>query len=106
MVSGATWDRVDKEITGRAIARIRVVGRDTLVPVFEPTGFAGEAASEASTRFEAARAVCKEGDWQRAAAAFAACGDDPLAKVYAARVQELEEAGADAWDDTWTLTSK
>jgi adenylate cyclase len=106
LVSEATWQAVSGAFQGRALGSIHVVGRAAPVKVFEPMALAEDAPPPLLASFEEARRRCEAVDWPGAAAALAACGDDPVARLWLDRVQELERERATSWNDEWVLASK
>ncbi len=106
LVSEATWVAVQRTFTGRALGRLRVLGRSAPVRVYEPMALEGEPAPPLLAAFEEARCRCETADWTGAAQALAACADDPAARVWLDRVRELEREGATSWNDAWTLERK
>lgn len=108
----ATGDR----FVWRELDRVRVVGRDRPVTLYEPLGEAGAVPEQrlaVKRRYEAALAQARAGDPSGAASAFqslAAEGDDAAAKA-AERMIEIDarirQAGGDeAWDGVYDLRSK
>jgi adenylate cyclase len=106
MASQSMWDKLGGQIVGRETAQIRVVGRESLVRVFEPWHIAGEEADPRLVAFLAAQSLCRRGEWDPAEVALAALPEDKLAQVYLKRLHELRAAGATEWNDIWNLTSK
>ncbi len=108
MASETLWDQCAAEFQAREIGRIKVVGRDVYMRVFEPISLKGEVLDVPTQSFMHAQSLCKRGPhyWPEAAAALAAIADDKLAQVYLERLTALQNSGATAWDDSWNMTSK
>ena len=103
MVSESTWLQCGGRRRGRRLARVRVVGREQAVTVYEPLD---DAADESRIQiFEEALEACEARRWEAAAAAFALLENDPPAQRYAARCRE-QLAGAGDWDGIWNLSEK
>jgi adenylate cyclase len=105
MVSETTWKRAAGYV-GRELARLRVVGRQTPVKVFELLGLPGEARPAAAEVFEKGLAACAAGDWRAAADLFGGMGGNAAARVYQERCRNLTGQSPNAWDGVWNLTSK
>ncbi len=106
MVSEATWAQTHGAFAGRELGRIRVVGREQPVRVFETLGFAGEPLPPFAADFEAGLGSCLAGRWQEALERFQRHPEDPPSAVYAARCQAQLRGEASAWDGIWNLTEK
>ncbi len=106
MVSESTWAAARGEFIGRELGRIRVVGRQTPVAVYEPVGFKGETPPAFFGGYEQALAKVRAGQWAEALAPFEACGDDPVAKAYVAECKKLLSEPSAKWDGIWNLTEK
>ena len=114
IVSEASWIEARGVIDSRELDRIRVVGKDDPVRIFEVLGLQGE--SDAATRewcaaFEAALAELRAGNVGAAHAGFSAClamrGHDGASRLYLERIKLIEATGLpDGWDGVWTLTHK
>ncbi|MFH1059652.1 MAG: adenylate/guanylate cyclase domain-containing protein [Pseudomonadota bacterium] len=106
MASEATWGPVSDELAGRELGRLRVVGRKVPVKVFEPLGVAGQTDLAPWEPFVRGLELVGRGDWDAAAAAFAALPEDSASRTYLKRCQELSGQPPEAWDGVWNLTSK
>jgi adenylate cyclase len=106
MVSEATRMLAGDRIEAREIGRLRVVGRQTPVGVFELLGFAGEPTPAWRDRYEEGLRLCRDGQTAAALAIFQAIPDDPVSAAYAQRCRELLTAADPRWDGVWTLTKK
>ncbi len=108
MLSRATLDRLDSEIPVRELSRLRVVGKEEAVTVYEPMP-----ADEFQRRqsdlsvFAEGLALFRAGDFAPARTLFESIAPrDPAAARYASRCAELAAAPPDHWDGVWTMTSK
>jgi len=106
MVSESTWDQVCGQVQGRPLGRIKVVGRQDWVRVYEPQGLAGQVDDESAVAFAQGLDLCQACDWSGALAVFEGLGREPAARVYAERCRRLLEGQEDDWDGVWNLTSK
>jgi adenylate cyclase len=105
MVSEDTWKQAGGFV-GRELAKLRVVGRQAPVTVFELVGLPGESKPDALKDFEEALAACFAGDWKAATDGFAKIKDDGPARIYGERCQGLARQPGGAWDGIWNLTAK
>jgi adenylate cyclase len=99
------------EIAWREVDRVRVVGRDTPVVLFEPLGLAGEVPPgrwAIAESFAAALAAYRSGAFEAAAAMFEALGTaDPPSLVFAARARQFMRAPPPSpWEGVTNLESK
>ena len=102
MVSETTWTAA-RGFAGRELARLRVVGRQTPVRVFEPC----EGAPPAEwTAFAEGLAAFAAGRFAEAQVAFERAGDDAAARAYAERCLRLEAEPPPNWDGVWNLMEK
>jgi len=107
MASATTWAMAGPGLLGREIGRIRVVGREAAITVFEPLS-AREAAEplllEFLGRYNAALESLRAGEPEEAARRMTEAGilrpDDPLVRRY------LDRLAVPGWDGTFTLESK
>jgi len=107
LVSEATWRAAGAGFLGRDVARLRVVGRQTPVQVFEIAGFAGDARPPSWAAFAAALDVFRAGRFEEALTAFdARAEDDPVAAHYAALCRPLAAARPPEWDGVVNLAEK
>lgn len=106
MVAESTWLQTNGKLPGRELGRLRVVGRQTPVRVFEPLLPGHGWSAERLEAFHQALAWCYEGHWADALAIFSDLADDPVAGVYAGRCRELLEESKADWDGVWNLTQK
>ncbi len=106
MVAGSTWEKAGEALPGRAIGRIRVVGRETPVRVYEILGEPGEATPVPVDAFEGAVRLCEEKKWKEALEQFEQWKDDPVSRKYAERCRALLAEPGETWDAVWSLTEK
>jgi len=102
MVSETTWAAA-RGFAGRELARLRVVGRQTPVRVFEPCE---GAPPPGWTEFARGLEAFGAGRFSEALAAFERAGDDPAARAYAQRCRRLAAEPPPEWDGVWNLTEK
>lgn len=105
MVSGETHRQ--SEIPAREIGRIRVVGREQAVTVFEPF-WSGTAVRPAEVeRFAAGLAAAQSGDPSKAEAEWKGMESDPVvAKTLTFLREQAATAAEKTWDGVWNLDSK
>jgi adenylate cyclase len=108
LISELTWQRLGGQFVGRELGRIRVVGREQPVGVYEVIGFAGEAVLGHVVEFESGLRQCLRGQWREALACFERHPEDPPSAVYAAHCRKRLSAGVEPgpWDGVWSLTEK
>jgi adenylate cyclase len=107
LASEQTWTAAaPADFSGRALARVRVVGRAAPVRVFEPLALPGGAAPATAGAFDRARTAMEEGRFAEAAAAFRALADDPAAAALAARCDGWAASPPADWDGVMTLAEK
>jgi adenylate cyclase len=95
----------------REIDRVRVVGRDQPVTLFEPLALAGQASAALralAAAYAEALALYRHGAFAEAAAGFAAlAAADPPSRVMAERARTLAATPPSApWDGVTSITSK
>jgi len=109
LVSDSTRDACGDAVLFREIDRVRVLGRDAPVTVYEPLARSGrlnQADPRRAAPFAAALALWRKGDFAAAEQAFLALHDDPAAAVFARRCAARKAAGAGSWDGVTDLTEK
>jgi adenylate cyclase len=99
------------EIAWREVDRVRVIGRDTPVALFEPLGLAGEIPPErqaVADSFATALAAYRSGNFAAAATMFDALAhSDPPSRVFAARARQFErEPPPLPWEAVTSLETK
>jgi adenylate cyclase len=104
MISETTWLQTQGQFLGRELGRIRVVGREQPVRVYEILGFAGEPVPGFLPDFEAGLRLCLAGHWQEALERFERHPEDPPSLTYAARCRKY--LPSQIWDGIWSLTEK
>ena len=104
MVSETTWSKTQGQFLGRELGRIRVVGREQPVRVYEILGFAGEPAPGFVSDFEAGLRFCLAGQWHEALERFERHPEDPAGLAYAALCKKYSPSKT--WDGVWSLTEK
>jgi adenylate cyclase len=106
MISEVTWAQTQGRFLGRELGRIRVVGREQPVRVYEILGLAGEPQPAFVPDFEAGLKLCLNGQWQEALDCFQRHPEDPPSAAYASQCQRRLGAGGGTWDGIWSLTEK
>lgn len=106
MVSERTWQMSGGAWTGRELAKLRVVGRQTPVRVFELAGFPGEEQPASWKAFEEGRALFEAGRYAEAQAVFERFPDDCAARAYAARCACLAAQPVTGLIGVWELSEK
>jgi adenylate cyclase len=111
LVSESVRQAAGDEIAWREIDRVRVVGRDTPVALFEPLGLASEIAAERralAEAFAASLAAYRAGRFADAAAMFdVLAADDPPSRVVAARARQYAAVPPpEPWEAVTSLETK
>ena len=106
MISETTWLQTQGQFRGRELGRLRVVGRQQPVRVYEILGLASEPAPALLADFEAGLKLCLEGQWPAALERFERHPEDPPSVVYAAECRKHQGAASQTWDGIWSLTEK
>lgn len=111
MVSAATRDAAGDEVAWRELDRIRVLGRDRPVTIFEPLALAAEMTEAQSRRardFAAAIGEYRAGRFEAAAAAFdKLAATDGAACTFVARARNfLHTPPSEPWDAVTNLEQK
>ena len=106
LVSEMTWLQTQGQFLGRELGRIRVVGREQPVRVYEILGFAGEPQPGFLADFEAGLKLCLVNQWQEALERFDRHPEDPPSVAYAAQCRTRLSAGFHSWDGVLSLTEK
>jgi adenylate cyclase len=106
MISETTWRLVSTTFRGRKLADLRVVGRKNAVAVYELAGFEEDTVPAGWELFSAGLARFGEGDFAGARGIFEQLPDDPAARQYVRRCEQLISQPPSAWDGVWELTEK
>ncbi len=106
MVSQATWAAAGGDWIGRDLARLRVVGRQAPVQVYELAGLPGGERPAAWAQFDAARALFAQGRLAEALDLFEAQPEDAASRAYAERCKRLLANPPADWNGVWELTEK
>ena len=106
MVSESTWQSAGGGFAGRELARLKVVGRQTPVRVYELAGLPGDARPACWEDFGAARGLFEQGRFAEARTIFERWPDDPPSCAYAAKCRALTERPPEAWSGIWELNEK
>ncbi len=106
MISENTWRLVSAQFRGRKLADLRVVGRKNAVPVYELTGYMTETAPEGWETFSTGLKHFNKGEFKEAITAFSQLPEDPAAKHYIRRCEQLCNNPPSSWDGVWELTEK
>jgi adenylate cyclase len=104
MISETTWSQTQGQFLGRELGRIRVVGREQPVRVYEILGFASEPVPGFLPDFEAGLRLCLAGRWHEALERFERHPEDPPSLTYAAQCRKY--LPSQTWDGIWSLTEK
>jgi adenylate cyclase len=108
-VCGATWERAQRELEGREVDVIRVVGKQDPVRVFEVLGERGSVAApvlDMRGHFEAGLAAYRNRGYGDAKAAFRRALDcvpgDACSQVFIQRLEFMEQTPLPPeWDGVW-----
>jgi hypothetical protein len=106
MISESTWRLVSNAFRGRKLADLRVVGRKTAVGVYELTGFENDVVPAGWEQFATGLARFSAGDFTGAKSIFEQLPDDPAARQYIHRCEQLSIHPPTSWDGVWELTEK
>jgi adenylate cyclase len=110
LIGEETYARVNGEMAARLVDRVRVIGRQRPVSVFEPVAEKGRldaASAEKLALFERARRAFEMRDWDAAAAAFSSLEGDGPARLYLERCRLFKESPPPAgWDGVFDLKQK
>lgn len=106
MVSETTWLQTQGRFLARELGRIRVVGRQQPIRVYEILGISGEPIPDFLSDFETGYKLCLECRWQEALDRFLRHPSDPPSVVYADKCRQQLIAGNQTWDGIWNLTEK
>ena len=114
IISEETWLAAREGLDTRELDKIRVVGKNEPVRIFEVIGLngeAGKAALELTGLFEQGIKDFRQGNMAHAKERFAAClalrAQDRPSRLFLERIELLERSGLpDGWDGVWTLKDK
>ena len=106
MISETTWLQTQGQFRGRELGRLRVVGRQQPVRVYEILGLANEPTPAFLADFEAGVKLCLEGQWPAALERFERHPEDPPSVAYAAQCRKHLSTASQTWDGIWSLTEK
>ena len=109
-----TYELIKGAFECRRLDRVRVVGRERTIAVYELIGRTGQvpaAALAARDRFESALDRFRAGDWEEAETAFRSLRQelpaDKAVGLYLYRIDELRAGSTGVgWDGTYDLTAK
>ncbi len=105
MISSSTFEQLSEDFHCRELGRLKVVGRNEPVTVYEPLSF--DRISEEHIDFNRGLDLFYKGDFNAASEAFK-CNenDDPAARAYCIKCKELQEKVIGKWSGIWELDSK
>lgn len=108
LVSGQTMQSCDLDIVFREIDRVRVVGRNEPVDLYEPLGLRGEVSdAPQSDAYVAALNAYRAGDFDRAVEMWSPLEQaDRVAAAMLGRARQFSSAPPPAWDGVYNLDSK
>lgn len=106
MVSGSTWAKTQNQFLGREIGRLRVVGRQAPVQVFELSGLQGEEMPGHFLKFADGLTYYYNGRLPDALQVFEGLPDDPVSKSYVERCRKASKDPQGGWDGVLNLTEK
>jgi adenylate cyclase len=113
LISEYTRKEIGDEFICRTLDRVRVVGINEPVRIYEIMGFAGEASDSLQKTVELfgrALDIFEAQDWTAAAAAFEAvlshCHQDGPSQIYLDRCRRYSAKAPEQWDGVFTLDQK
>jgi adenylate cyclase len=110
LIGEETYARVNGEMAARLVDRVRVVGRQRPVSVFELVGEKNRlepAAAEKLEKFERGRRAFEMREWGAAAALFSSLEGDGAARLFLERCRIFKESPPPAgWDGVFDLKQK
>ena len=109
LISQTTKEQMADAFPVREISRVAVVGRREPVVVYEPLlpEAIDERKKEEMARFSEALARFYSGDFAAAKTIFSElAGDDPAAKAYVAKCDDLLAHPPESWQGVWVVTTK
>jgi adenylate cyclase len=107
LISEETWHLAREAIDAREIDVVRVVGKSEPVRIYELLGRKGEADQRLVGAYAAGLSAYRGGEWDAAAAAFAALPNDAASRVMLGRIAYWRQhPEARPADGVWDLTGK
>ncbi|MFC1844671.1 CHASE2 domain-containing protein [Thermodesulfobacteriota bacterium] len=107
MISEFTYQKLQKNIVCRELAKLRVVGKKEAVRVFEPLSLTGNGSEKQYESFNRALFYFYEGNIKQALAEFGKTADrDSAAKRYVLKCQEFPDRLPEPWEGVWELDTK
>jgi adenylate cyclase len=111
LVGEATYERTATVCCYRELDRIRVVGKQLPVRIYEPAGFSVGMDEEMIKQFNSALALYRDRNWHEAHSHFAAISkqlpDDRPCKIYMERCEYFfETPPPDDWDGVFNRDEK
>jgi len=104
LMAEQTYRQAAIDLPCRRVANIRVVGKSTTISVFEPLDAASPHVDV--EMFEAALKLFDDRRLREALDAFKAMALDPVAQIYAARLEKDLSQGDPLWEPVWNLSGK
>jgi len=107
MISESTYRNLGDNFYCRELARLRVVGRNEAVKVYEPVSYTGKVFPEDFESFLRGLNLFYAGSFHKAFDEFIKTAEeDSAAKCYALKCQKLFQNRPAEWDGVWKLDSK
>lgn len=109
LFSKSTADQLQKPLTYRKVADLRVVGKSEVVPVYEPYVAAlGNFDEQALPKYHHAIELFEKGDFGKARGEFSQLGSDPVVQSYLNRMKKegLADKIPEGWSPVWNMTEK
>ena len=107
MISEFTYQKIQKNIVCRELAKLRVVGKKEAVRVYEPLALSRNSSEELYESFNRALCYFYEGNMKQALAEFSKTADqDNAAKSYVLKCREFIDRLPEPWAGVWELDSK
>ncbi len=109
LISQSTMEQIAGAFPVREVSRVAVVGRKEPVVIYEPmlTENIDQQKKKAMEQFASALALFYRGEFNNARELFSIItSDDPIARAYVAKCDELIANPPDNWNGVWVITSK
>jgi adenylate cyclase len=109
MISETTMTALRGQVPCRKLASLRVVGKDEVVPVYEPLDPKDPSAVGVRESFERALELYEKGKLIEAEAAFREIPSDPVTTKYLYRIEKEKALGGSSnsdWSPVWNLSEK